>query len=416
MNLLKSLSLLLLSDKIFQTAYANEVCEAEGTKRYVIHKQVSNNVPHLHQHNAKYMPIATDPKNHFVYADLTAEEAANVEDHLLAGESMAVNTEFTAIPNRSLKSAAPQPDPNADASIYLTNKPAQCKNWNTVGQGKKIKLVDMDARISPNKKNKNGQLIFKGLNIVQGPRFAPDDKLPCVDHGNEVLAIMCGKNGYGIIPNCNTLVDEIVAVEVFGCKNGKTDLQNITASWAWATEYTKANIDNYNVIIHESIDSLPITGYEPVKPAVQAAVTAGAIVFFSAGNHGGDHCNNSPNLEVPGTFITGGSVSGNWVGFESNWGACVAAYFPWTVNNYNQEAIDGTSFGNPVSGARGIAIYARYPHLTHSQLFFQIVSNMDTIDPEKWHNYGIPTKITQKTKYCDMPTISMEPAPRLALH
>lgn len=375
------------------------------TQKYIILKPNDLNLPHLEK--AEIIPIPNGDKS-YVFVELTPEQFAAIDKLLQkTNGSIFKNQEHTFKEDLDVAhEAAIKPDEAkkiaaSAASIYLTNK-KRCDNCNTKSAERPTIFIIMDGRINPNKKNKNGKKVFAGLNIEIGPRFAPDDPGPCIDHGNQVLSLYCGKQNSGMIPNCNNVVDKIVTVEVFSCKSGKTNTEDIIKSWLWVADYTLKHRDKYNIVVNESIDALSKLNAGS-EDAIAAAVNAGALVFFPSGNSGGDKCNYSPNLMVPGTFIAGGTTNGNWVDFYSNWGKCVKSYFPFQVTDYNNKAIKGTSFSVPFAGVLALCILGKNPHLTKDELFAAILSRMTTIDPERWHNYDLPTRITEKAKFCELP-------------
>ncbi len=377
-------------------------------ERYIILKPNETNLPYLTK--AEIIPVP-DGTNSYVFAELSPVQALEIEKILsttkgkiFKNEEISFKEDLRRESEDTLDDSELQELAAEAPSIYLTNKKV-CSNCNTKSAERPTIFIIMDARINVNKKNKNGQKIFAGLNIEKGPVFAPDETPPCVDHGNEVLSLYCGKQGYGMIPNCNNVVDKIVTVEVFSCKSGKTNTEDIIKSWLWVADYTIQNRDRYNIVVNESIDG--ITKLNPgTGEAIASAVNAGAIVFFPSGNSGANMCDKAPNLMVPGTFVVGGTTEGNWVDFYSNWGPCVKSYFPFQVSNYNGQAIKGTSFSVTFAGVLALCLLGKNPNLTRDELYTAIMSRMTTIDPERWHNYGLPTRITEKTKFCDLPLYS----------
>lgn len=230
------------------------------------------------------------------------------------------------------------------------------------GTGSGVRVYVMDSGI------RTSHTDFGGRASI-GIDFRPEDGQngqDCLNHGTGVASV-AGGGTHGIAKGVS-----LIAVRVFPCTGGATDLEDLPAAFDWLTaNRVLPAVVNFSGRVPGGMQSL--------DDAVQGAINSGLVVVVSAGNDNQDACGSSP-ARLPAAITVGGSNASDQKsvytgGQASNFGTCVDLFAPGSnvllASNSGDNAtttLNGTSFSSPhVAGFAAACLHGQ-PAATPSQI------------------------------------------------
>lgn len=270
----------------------------------------------------------------------------------------------------------------------------------TAAPGVNVYVIDSGIRASH---NDFGGRVKPGFSVFSDN----DGRYDCNGHGTHVAGLAGGAI-YGVAKGVS-----LYPARVHDCSGGGS-VPYVVEGIDWAAEHylSRQPFDEQGVAnMSLGTDGGPSPSLDT---AVQNAISQGLAVVASAGNVGGDACNQSPARVAEVITVAATDPNDNrWS--DSNFGSCVDMFAPgtgilsaWHTSNTASSRLDGTSMSAPLVAGRVALLLAQNPGMTPAQVQARITGYSVTHHRVSSAGTGSPNKLLYTKTDPDRPAVRVE--------
>jgi subtilisin family serine protease len=331
---------------------------AAGTKRYIV---VFNDNVVGAQAATNQMLAAVGARADFVYGSAIKGFAAPLTDAAVAQLRNDPRVSYISLDKPVHLDITQSPTPSWGLDRIDQNNLPLNNSYTYPNEGAGVHFYSLDTGILPTHVDFTGRM-GNGTSTIPGSPSTVD----CNGHGSHTTST-AGGTTYGVAKKMT-----LHPVRVLDC-GGSGSFAGVIAGIDWVTA-NHLNPAVANMSLGGGLD--PAT-----NQAVTNSIAAGVFYSLSAGNNGGNACNNSPAATPNATTVAASMINDARASF-SDTGPCVDIWAPgvnitgaWIGSNTATNTISGTSMSAPhVAGAAGLYLAAN-PGSTPAQINTALTTN-----------------------------------------